>query len=355
MIAAGLLFCSGSLAWAQGADTGPDDGLLGGDPDLELRDPVDPVDPVRDGTPGESLESAPGAAEPASTNSLFPYKGGTSVDDRVIVGIVVDERSRSPLQGAAVLVTGVTQGALTNDIGRFVFDFDLTPGVYDVSVSRDGYFTQTKQVEVKASTSTTTTFLMKERPIGEDVFELDPYDVVEELTEKQEGNLVLSSIGAGASVSFLGAEQISKSGSSDVAGAAKRIAGVNVVGGRYAVIRGLGDRYSNTTLNRLIIPSADPSKKAVQLDLFPTDLIEDLVVYKTFRPDLSAEFAGGSIDIRTKRFPEERILSFGVGLGFNNATKEGVLYLNKDRRIDWIGRSGDDLPDGLGTISGDAS
>ena len=90
--------------------------------------------------------------------------------------------------------------------------------------------------------------------------------------------------------SSIGSVEFSKQDIGDAAGAVSRVAGANIVDGRYAVIRGLGDRYSSTTVNGAIIPSSDPSKKAVQLDLFPTDLVQDLVISKTFTPSGSQQY-----------------------------------------------------------------
>ena len=83
----------------------------------------------------------------------------------------------------------------------------------------------------------------------------------------------------------ISAQAISRSGSGDAAAAMTKVTGASVVGGRYVYIRGLGDRYASTTLNGSALPSADPDRKAFQLDLFPAALLENIVTLKTFTPD----------------------------------------------------------------------
>ncbi|MCB0621758.1 MAG: TonB-dependent receptor plug domain-containing protein, partial [Saprospiraceae bacterium] len=78
----------------------------------------------------------------------------------------------------------------------------------------------------------------------------------------------------------------------DVASAVRRVTGVTVEGGKYVYVRGLGDRYSKTTLNAAEVPGLDPNRNTVQMDLFPTNLIDNILVYKTFSPNLPGDFTG---------------------------------------------------------------
>lgn len=98
-------------------------------------------------------------------------------------------------------------------------------------------------------------------------------------------------------------EQIKRSPDSDAADAVKRVTGVSVVGGKYTYVRGLGERYSNTQLNDVAIPSPEPEKKVVPFDLFPSNMIQNLVTAKTFTPDQPGNFSGGLVKINTREFP----------------------------------------------------
>ncbi|MDV7402933.1 TonB-dependent receptor plug domain-containing protein, partial [Arthrospira platensis SPKY1] len=91
--------------------------------------------------------------------------------------------------------------------------------------------------------------------------------------------------------------------------AAKRVTGVTIEDGKYIYVRGLGDRYTKTTLNEVEIPGLDPDKNSLQMDIFPTNLINNIMVSKNFTADQPADFTGGLVNIETKDFPEQRTFS----------------------------------------------
>ncbi len=124
---------------------------------------------------------------------------------------------------------------------------------------------------------------------------------------------------ASGQVESFGGEQISKSTVSDAADIVGKISGATVVDGKFAVIRGLADRYTSTTFNGIDFPSADPDRRAAQLDLIPAQFISRVDVNKTFSPDLPGGFVGGAIDIVTKSFPEKPTVSFSLGSSYNTA------------------------------------
>lgn len=135
----------------------------------------------------------------------------------------------------------------------------------------------------------------------------------------------------------ISAQQISRAGDSDAAGAVSRITGVSVEGGKYVYVRGLGDRYSQTILNGCQIPSLDPERNTVQMDIFPTNAIENIVVYKSFSPNLNA-FTGGLINIVTKDFPEQLHVSFSAKFEFNTQSSFNDEFLSYEGgKTDWIG------------------
>lgn len=125
---------------------------------------------------------------------------------------------------------------------------------------------------------------------------------------------------------ILGTEQISRSGDSDAAAALRRVTGLTLVDGKYIYIRGLGERYSSTLLNNSTVPSPDPTRSVLPLDLFPSSIIESLSVQKSWSPDLPAHFAGGNVNVRTKSIPTEKILKFSIKLGTNTDNKSSPFY-----------------------------
>lgn len=125
---------------------------------------------------------------------------------------------------------------------------------------------------------------------------------------------------------FLGIDQISRVGDSTVSAALRRLPGVTLVQGKFIYVRGLGERYSSTTLNGAYVPSPDLTRNVIPLDLFPTSILDSLAVSKGFSPDLPAAFGGGSVDIRTSAIPEAPFLQLEIGSGMNSAG--GGSYLS---------------------------
>lgn len=146
---------------------------------------------------------------------------------------------------------------------------------------------------------------------------------------------------------ILGADQISRTGDSDAAGALRRVTGLTLVDGKFIYVRGLGERYSSTQLNGMGVPSPDPTRSVVPLDLFPADIIESLSVQKSFSPDMPAHFGGGNVNIRTKTIPNDFVFKISGSLGSNtNNSDDGLFYTGSGD--DWTGR--DDGTRGLPAI-----
>jgi outer membrane receptor protein involved in Fe transport len=126
---------------------------------------------------------------------------------------------------------------------------------------------------------------------------------------------------------LLGEEQISRVGDSTVSLALRRLPGVSLVNDQFIYVRGLGERYSSTTLNGAYVPSPDLTRNVIPLDLFPAEIIESLAVQKGYTPDMPAAFGGGSVDIRTQGIPEDPLLDFQIGSGWNSdSSDKGLTY-----------------------------
>ncbi len=139
-------------------------------------------------------------------------------------------------------------------------------------------------------------------------------------------------------VNGISSQQISRLGDSDAASALKRVSGVSVDGGKYIYVRGLSDRYSKITLNGAEIPGLDPNKNTVQMDIFPTNIIDNIIVYKTFAPDLPGSFSGGYVDITTKDFPEKLSIQFSNSFSYNkNANLRDDFLSYQGSKTDWLG------------------
>jgi TonB-dependent receptor len=136
---------------------------------------------------------------------------------------------------------------------------------------------------------------------------------------------------------IMGAEQISRSGDGDAAAALRRVTGLTLVDGKFIYVRGLGERYSSTQLNGAAVPSPDPTRSVIPLDLFPAEIIEGLAVQKSYSPSMPAAFGGGNVDIRLKSIPDSRVFNFSGKIGGNsNNFDDGLTTTGSD--TDWMGK-----------------
>ena len=238
-----------------------------------------------------------------------------------VKAVVVDDKNGETLIGATVLVEGTTTGTTTDMDG--VASLHLSPGTYNIRISYVSYQTVLiKGVTIKNNQTTSLTVRLKPANL-----QLSEVVVSAKSLRNNEAAVLTMQKKSPKIFDAVTSDQFGKIGASDAASALKRVTGVTVSSGKYVYVRGLGDRYSKTTLNGSDVPSLDPNKNAVQLDIFPANLIDNLKVYKTFSPDLQGDFAGGLVDITTNDFPDKFQLKVSAGLGFNDQTTFNPNFL----------------------------
>ncbi len=261
-----------------------------------------------------------------------------------ITGTLVDAETGEPLIGANVFLENTTIGAASDLEGRFTIA-KIPSGNYTVVVSIIGYSTR-KLADVKIVAGETVTLNLALTP--EAVATADVI-VTAALLTNTEASLLRQRQKSIAVSDAISAEAISRSASGSAADAMEQVTGASIVDGRYIYVRGLGDRYMNTQLNGTLLPSADPNRNTVAMDLFPAKFIENIVTTKTFTPDKPGNFTGGSVNITTKSFPERFSMSFSASSAFNTQTslKSGLTYPGGD--LDWLGFDDGtrDIPDPL--------
>ena len=248
-----------------------------------------------------------------------------------IKGTVKDTKTGELLFGTNIYITGLTIGAMSDFDGNY--QINIEPGTYTINCSFISYQTQKKEITVKSGESVTVNF-----DIGESSLQLADVKIVARKIERTESAVIAMQKKAPTVISGISSQQIKKSGDGDAASALKRLSGVTVQGGKYVYVRGLSDRYSKTTLNGAEIPGLDPERNTVQMDLFPTNILENMLVYKAFSPNLSGDFTGGLIDIKTKDFPDKFTFGFSSQIGYNpqaNLNSEFLSY--EGGRQDWLG------------------
>ena len=135
--------------------------------------------------------------------------------------------------------------------------------------------------------------------------------------------------------SVVGTEDFARAGDSDLASALSRVTGLSIADGRFPIVRGLNERYQSATLNGVPLPSPEPLRRAAPLDLFPTAILDELVVAKTFSPSYSGEFGGGLISLRTAAVPDEDFLTLSLGFTLDTETtlRTGLFYDGSDTDV----------------------
>lgn len=226
-------------------------------------------------------------------------------------GKIIDETNGETLIGATIMAVGTTSGTSSDFDGNY--SLPLEPGTYTIRISFISYEAKEfENIEIKAGEVT-----LVNTSLGESKLTIGEAVVTARTRNRTENALQMLQKKAPKVIDGISAEQISKLGDSNAAQALKRVTGVSVQGGKYVYVRGLGDRYTITTLNGAEIPALDPEKNAVQMDIFPSNLIENILVNKTFSPEMPGEATGGLVDIITKDFPEKFTFQFSTSLGYN--------------------------------------
>ncbi|HEV7340674.1 MAG TPA: TonB-dependent receptor [Sphingopyxis sp.] len=138
-------------------------------------------------------------------------------------------------------------------------------------------------------------------------------------------------------VSVLSSADIARTGEGDISGSLQRVTGLSVVGGGFVYVRGLGDRYSLALLNGSPLPSPEPLKRVVPLDIFPSNVIDSTLVQKSYSANFPGEFGGGVINLTTKAIPRESFLTVSGGIGWDSETTNQLGYTYYGSDTDWTG------------------
>lgn len=237
-----------------------------------------------------------------------------------IRGTVIDDASGETIIGGNISVQGTSIGAVTDLDGAF--SIDIEPGTYTLEVTYVGY--QTLAVEEVSVTAGEVTVLNNLR-LGEAGVELEQVVVKAKAIRTTEAALMTVKKKAPAMLDGISSSRMQLTGDATAVEAAKRVTGVSIEGGKYVYVRGLGDRYSKTTLNGVDIPGLDPDRNTLQMDIFPTNLIDNIMVSKNFTADMPADFTGGLLNVETKAFPESKIFNLSVSTAYNPN-----MHLNPD-------------------------
>ncbi|MBI3521423.1 MAG: TonB-dependent receptor [Bacteroidetes bacterium] len=279
------------------------------------------------------------------TSTLFIFTVLLHAQTGKIAGKIVDAKTGETLPGATVLIEGTTKGASSDFDGNFSLA-GLEPGKYTIIASYITYDSK-KFVDVVVKANEVTDFsITLDQSSSQTLNEV----VVQAEMNKENTNTLLVMQKNNASVSDgISSESIKKTPDRSTSDVIKRISGATIQDNKFAIIRGMSDRYNAGFINGAPLPSSESDKKAFSFDMFPANILDNIVILKTATPDQTGEFAGGIIQINTKSIPEKNSLSFAIGAGYNPQTTFKDFKTYQGGKMDWIGM--DDgtraLPKGL--------
>jgi TonB-dependent receptor len=238
---------------------------------------------------------------------------GFSQSKGTVHGVLTDkEMNNASLPFANATIKGTKFSATTDENGKY--SISLAPGKYVIEFSFLGYQNIEVPITIKAGED-----LLVNKSLGSNSYQLTDVVIKAKASREKESALLLDQKNAVEMKQAIGAEEISKKGITDVAGAVAKTSGISKEEGSSNIyVRGLGDRYNSTTMNGLPLPSNNPSNKNIALDIFSTDIVEYIGIDKTFNSKNYGDFAGANIDIVSKTYKGKGMIEVGSGLGANS-------------------------------------
>ena len=265
---------------------------------------------------------------------LFVLLSFTSIFSQgIISGTVLDKESGETMISATVLVEGTDAGEVTDFDGKYQIKIDA--GTYDIVFSYVGYpEMKIEGVVVKDGGVTVIDALLT---MGKGGVQIEEIVVQAEAIKTTENAILVTRLNANRFTDGISQGEMAKLNISSADQAVAKVVGVSIADGS-VVVRGLGDRYSTAQLNGASIPSANPYKNSVNLDLIPAGLLSNIITSKTFTPDQPGTFTGGNVNIETKSFPETKSFKISLSTGYNTQSSFQNNFLTHDGGdLDWLG------------------
>ncbi len=272
----------------------------------------------------------------AASTTTLGAQATPSASGRV-VGRIVDASTGQGLSDVSVQVVGTTIGTASGVDGRFTLN-SVPSGTIDLRARRIGYAAKTVTGIELAAGGTVEQSIVLETATVQLATQIvtasaERGTVAEALDEQRTATGIVNSVTR---------EQIARSPDSDAGQAVQRVSGVTVQDGKYVFVRGLGERYTTTSLNGARLPSPEPERRVVPLDLFPTSLLQSVSTSKNFTPDQPGDFSGAQVDLRTREFPGSRQVAVSLSSGYNLAATGQTVFAAPGGGLAWLGFAGAD-------------
>ncbi len=249
-----------------------------------------------------------------------------------INGKVIDEKNAETLIGAVIVVKGTTLGGVTDMDGNFTIP-NVPIGTYTIECSLLSYSPKTISDVVVNGNEPTSLVITLQKVIKT----LGVVKITASARKETNTAILLMQKNSTSVSDGVSAELIKRTPDKSTSDVLKRVSGASIQDNKFAIIRGLNDRYNAAMLNGAPLPSSEPDRKAFSFDIFPANMLDNLIITKTATPDMPAEFAGGIIQINTKDVPEKNFYSLAISSGYNNFTTFKTKLYNNGGSFDWIG------------------
>ena len=248
----------------------------------------------------------------------------------------VSGSKNEPLAGATITITGDASAVIKTNVDG-IFSFKATPGKkYTLQITYVGY--QVKTITDVMADSNSEPLAIHLTDGGNNLGNVTvkatsrtqaKAETINSAIQYQKNTAVVAQV--------LSAEAIKRTPDRNTGEVLKRIPGLSVIDGRYLVVRGLADRYNQAMLNGILLSSTEPDRKTFAFDIFPSNIIDNIIINKTFLPEYSGEWAGGLVQITTNDVPLKKFMEVQVGTGFNTQTIGHDFYHYKGGKLDFLG------------------
>ncbi|MBC7775497.1 MAG: carboxypeptidase-like regulatory domain-containing protein [Phycisphaerae bacterium] len=256
-----------------------------------------------------------------------------SAQTGIIAGKIIDAKSADPLIGVSVKLDEGVGGAITDFDGNFRIA-NVPLGKHKISLNYTGYTGKNlEDVDVKSNEATTVDASMEESA-GESLAEVV---VVAKAKRESTSALTIFQKNSVSMADGISSETIKRTPDRTTGDVIRRVSGATIQDNKFAIIRGLNDRYNVAMLNGALLSSTEPDRKAFSFDLFPSAMLDNLVIVKTASPDLPGEFAGGAILVSTKDIPEASFIQASLSGGYNTVTTSKPFQSSEGGGSDWLG------------------
>lgn len=260
------------------------------------------------------------------------YDDGNS-ETGIIRGKIIDSKTGEAIVGAMVTIEGTTNGTTTDLDGNFVLKVPANRKL-SIKIQYIGYVNKTIEgLLVETNDEKDFSISLEESKANQ----LDEVEIVTSLIKENNFALILQQKNNASVSDGISAETIKRTPDRNTSDVLKRVSGATIQENKFAIIRGMNDRYNAAYINGAPLPSTESDRKAFSFDIFPSNALDNLVIIKTARPDYPAEFGGGIIEISTKSIPDRNFISVSTSAGYNTyITNQKQLYY-KGSKTDFLG------------------